>query len=129
MLHVLQVDAPALIVADARGVDGLCGIQVGALVQSAEQLLEDRRLANDHVHEVDAAFALNRVLPVSHRDERRDRVRLVGQEDVLVGRRDVERQGDGEQDDPQHEEPAGGDELHRSPREPPPSTRTVVPLM
>ena len=96
-------------------------------MQAAEELLEDRRLANDHVDEIDAA--LGRVVPAAHRHERRDRMRLVGQEDVLVRRDDVQRQRDGEQDDPQREEPAGGDALHRSPRELPPSTRTVVPVM
>ena len=96
-------------------------------MQAAEELLEDRRLAHDDVDEIDAA--LNWVMSALHRHERRDRMRLVGQEDVLVRREDVERERDGEQERPEREEPAGGDVLHTSPRELPPSTRTVVPVM
>ena len=56
VLHVLQVDASTLVVPDARRVDGTGRVQVGPLVQAAEELLEDGRLADDHVQEIDAAL-------------------------------------------------------------------------
>ena len=57
--------APSLRVADAGRIDVARRVQVGALVQAAEELLEHRRLADDHVDEVDAA--LGRVVPAATR--------------------------------------------------------------
>ena len=66
-------------------------VEVGAVVEAAEQPLEQRRLADDHVDEVDPA-AVVRLVAARDLDERRDRVRLVGQEDVLVRRDHPERE-------------------------------------
>ena len=54
-VHVLQIDPAALLLADARRVDGLGRVEVGAVVQAAEEPLEQRRLPHDDVDEVDAA--------------------------------------------------------------------------
>ena len=60
-VHVLQVDPAALLLADAGWVDGLGRVEVGAVVQAAEEALEQRRLPHDDVDEVDAPAG--RVLP------------------------------------------------------------------
>ena len=70
-------------VVEARRDDLLRLVEVGALVQAAEQPLEQRRLAHDHVDEVDAA-AVARIVAAGDADERRDGMRAVGQEDVLA---------------------------------------------
>ena len=57
----------------------------GAFVNAREVALEQARLPDDHVHHVDAARPLVLVLALDV-DERLDRARGVGQEDVVVGR-------------------------------------------
>jgi hypothetical protein len=58
-------------------------------VDSGEVALEQARLADNHVDHVDPARALVLVLPFDV-DERLDRARGVGQEDVVVRR--IERE-------------------------------------
>jgi hypothetical protein len=96
-------------------------------VQAAEEPLEERCLAHDHVDEVDAARAL-RVLAALDLDERSDGVRRVRQEDVVAGRQDPQHERDREQHAAGREQPARREDLHSNPRVMPPSTPTVVPL-
>ena len=71
-------------------------------MEAAEQLLEQRRLPDDHVDEVDAAVA-GRVAPAGDLDERRDGMRLVRQEDVVARGDELER------DHAEHEHGAHGE--------------------
>jgi hypothetical protein len=125
--HVLKVDRASLPFADARRVYRARGVEIGALVQAAEQLLEPRCLAHDHVDEVDAAML--RVVAAGDDDERCDGVGLVGQEDVVVRPQRQQSDEDREADDAERHQPAGRDELHSRLLDMPPSTSTVVPLM
>ncbi len=87
-------------------------MEVGAVVQAAEQPLEQCRLANDHVDEVDAA-AIVRIAPAGDLDERRHGVGAVGQEDVLLRREHPEREHGDEKDEPCRQEAGGGEKPHR----------------
>ena len=81
-------------------------------MQAAEQALEQRRLAHDDVDEVDAA-AVGRIAAARDADERRDGMRLVGQEDVLARREPPQREEGDEQDEPDRQQPPRGEEPHR----------------
>ena len=115
-VHVLQIDPAALLIADARRVDGLGRVEVGAVVQAAEEPLEQRRLPHDDVDEVDAAAG--RVLAARDGDEWRDRMSRVGEEHVLAGRDDQQRERGREQHEPERQDAAGSQPaLHSSDRE------------
>ena len=127
-LHVLQVDSAALLVVDPGRVDRGRRIEVGALVEAAEQALEERRLADDDVDVVDAA--VGRVVAAGHRDVRRDGVGRVGQEHVLARRDEEQAEHDRDEREARDEQLAGREEpSHRSERAAPPSTWTVAPVM
>ena len=126
-VHVLQIDPAALLLADARRVDGLGRVEVGAVVQAAEEPLEQRRLPHDDVDEVDAPAG--RVLAAGDGDEWRDRMGGVREEHVLAGRDDQQCERGREQHEPERKDAAGSQPaLHSSDREMPPSTWTVVPV-
>ena len=89
--HLGRVHLILLRGGDAGRDDLVLRVEVGARVEAAEQLLEQRRLADDHVDEVDAAAA-RRVVAARDLDERRDRMGLVGQEDVVARGDQLERE-------------------------------------
>ena len=126
-MHVLQIDLAALLLADARRVDGLGRVEVGAFVQAAEEPLEQCRLPHHDVDEVDAS--MGRVTAARDGDQWRDGMGGVREEDVLAGRDDQQRDRGREQQEPERQDAAGSQPaLHRSDREMPPSTCTVVPV-
>ena len=99
-------------------------------MDEVEELFEEPRAADDHRVVVDASGP-GRVLPALDLHDRCDRLRLVGEEDVVVGRDDPEdrRRGD-EQKGAGSEKQAGGGEppLQRRLRVTPPSTGTTAPV-
>ena len=128
--HLLQVGATHGGVVRAGRDDEIRRHERRARADEREQRLEHVRAALEHVDEVDPAGA-GRRMPSLHADERRHRMRLVGQEDVVVRRYEVE---DDAGDDEQADEHAGdarrsAEPLHqKSARWRPPSTTIVWPV-
>ena len=84
-------------------------VEVGAVVEPSEELLEHRRLPDEHVDEVDPAD-IGAIVSARDLHELPDRVRLVRKEDVLVGRDEVERDEAGHDEADQRQHPSGGDD-------------------
>ena len=94
--HLSLVSGDALRVADARREQRRLRDELRALVDPRPEPLDERRLPDEDVHEVDAAAALLVSALDSH--ERIDRVGAVGEEDVGVRRDQPEREGDDDEE-------------------------------
>src|SRR4051794_21608076 len=102
-------------------------VKVGSFVEPAEQLLVELRFSQQDVDVVDPPDG--GVVAAGNVHERCNRMRGVGQEDVVVPRHDQQCAEDRYEHEPGDEGRGAREELsHRSPRDMPPSTTTVVPL-
>ena len=72
-----------------------------------DQALEEARLADEDVDHVDAAVLVGVLLPRNLDQQRLDRARRIGEEDVLVGGDEPEGARDEREHDEQEEERAG----------------------
>jgi hypothetical protein len=98
------------------------------VVDPREERLELRRTPLEDVDEEELAAAL-RGMRALHLDERRDRVRDVGEEDVVTGRSEPEDPGRHEQRGDEHSgRPRDAAARQNRKRCRPPSTTTVCPV-
>ena len=106
-----------LLLAHALGVEPLARHEVGAVVDAGEEPFEQLRLADEDVHHVDAAVGVGRLPPFARDvDERRDRLRLVGQEQVVTRRNEPEREREAAENDDRGDEAAGSGQSGKSHR-------------
>src|SRR5207244_7241608 len=91
--HLPQVCLVALRLALAWGLDGAGRHELAVPAEGGEELLEQRRLAEADVDEVEATGLRPRRM-ADDRDERLDRLRQVRTADVLARRRQPEDQED-----------------------------------